>query len=222
VALRYWLGQLMNKEADNMIADDYIEAGNYENAKTIIEAIPVLYKLSESERLEHASSLDLLNWKITVLKDGSKSIARLNEVEKADLAKIAETGKGIAKYKAENILNYFYDGKYIHLPELPDETSGKRDLTTNTIEKDITSYLKVYPNPAKYLTTFEYQLPCISHEGILTVTDITGKIIYMNDKLTGEHNILNLDTKEWLSGNYLYKLACDGILIGEGKLSIIK
>jgi len=56
----------------------------------------------------------------------------------------------------------------------------------------------------------------------LTVTDITGKIIYMNNKLTGEHNILNLDTKEWLSGNYLYKLVCDGINIGEGKLSIIK
>lgn len=222
VALRYWLGQLMDKEADYMIADDYIEAGNFENAKTIIEAIPVLYKLNESERLEHASSLDLMNWKIAVLRDGSKSIARLNEAEKDDLAKIAETGKGVAKYKAENILNYFYDGKYIHLPELPEETSGKRDLTANTIEKDIPSYLKVYPNPAKDLTTFEYQLPCISHEGILTVTDITGKIIYMNNKLTGEHNILNLDTKEWQSGNYLYKLVCDGVNIGEGKLSIIK
>jgi len=205
-----------------MIADDYIETGNYENVKTIIEAIPVLYKLSESERLEYSSSLDLMNWKIAVLRDGSKSIARLNEVEKADLAKIAEKGKEVAKYKAENILNYFYDGKYIHLPELPDETSGKRDLTSNTIEKDITSYIKVYPNPAKDLTTFEYRLPCISHEGILTVTDITGKIIFMNDKLTGEHNILNLDTKELQSGNYLYKLVCDGILIGEGKLRIKK
>lgn len=119
-------------------------------------------------------------------------------------------------------MNYFYDGKYIHLPKLPDETSGKRDLTSSTIEKDIPSYVKIYPNPAKDRTTSEYQLPCISHEGILTVTDITGKIIFMIDKLTGEHNILNLDTKEWLSGNYLYKLVCDGILIGEGKLSIIK
>ena len=56
-----------------MIADDYIEAGNYENAKTIIEAIPVLYKLSENERLEYSSSLDLINWKIAVLRDGSIS-----------------------------------------------------------------------------------------------------------------------------------------------------
>ena len=69
--------------------------------------------------------------------------------------------------------------------------------------------------------TIEYQLPCISQDGIITITDLLGKIVH-SSKIVGERNIHNIDTKNWSNGNYLYRVVCDGIKLGEGKLSIIK
>jgi hypothetical protein len=220
-ALRYWLGELHDVEADYSIVDDYIELGNYSEAQTIMDAIPLLYKLDKYQVAEYTSMKDINDWKLEMLQNGSKTYTAMSEYEKAGLQAIADNGFGLGKYKAENILNYFANGAYVNLPILPNTENQRRANPSSTKIAEVEDYIKVYPNPARELVTIEYQLPCISQDGIITITDLLGKIVH-SSKIVGERNIHNIDTKNWSNGNYLYRVVCDGIKLGEGKLSIIK
>ena len=219
--MRFWLGQLHDVEADYSIIDDYIELGNYNDAQIIMNSIPLLYKLDKYQSAEYQTMLDLNNWKLDLFQNGSKSYTTMSENEKSSLQAIADNGFGLGKYKAENILNYFANGTYLHLPELPNNQNQRRANPIKSIAESKEVYIKAYPNPAKDLLIFEFQLPCVEKEALLEIIDITGKKVYEVNVQNEMHQHI-LDVQKFANGLYSYTLKCGGSIISNGKVSIQK
>ncbi len=81
--------------------------------------------------------------------------------------------------------------------------------------------VRAFPNPAKEWVVFEYELPCATATGEIIVTDSYGKEV-LRQKVTGIKNQLMAETNQWPAGTYLYRLSCDEMPIGNGKVVIIK
>lgn len=219
--LRGWYAQLQDIEADYMIVDDYLELGQNSTALNFMNTILESYKLSNDQLLEYNTMIDYVNWRNNIATNGA-SIQHASENEQGLLQQIADNGFGVAKHKAQNILNFFYDANYSYRPLVPENNAQKRANTATILNTEVSQeYIKIFPNPANELATIEYNLPCISKKAVISINDISGKKIFESN-IEGEHNILILDTKNWSRGNYVYKLICDGISIADGKLSIQK
>jgi hypothetical protein len=145
-----------------------------------------------------------------------------NHRVKEALKSMANNGGRIIKERAQSILNYFYDGAYQTEPEFPTENNQRRanpyKANTKAIE---TSYIQVYPNPAKDLVFFEYVLPCIKDEAILEIRDMSGKLL-LQTTIDKNQRLYTMSTDKYISGNYLYKIICGGNILGKGQFSIIK
>ncbi len=92
--------------------------------------------------------------------------------------------------------------------------SHGRGLFTATYEKDVytsvnealaeTSALHIYPNPSTTLVQMDWNAST-SSKGMLTIHDLTGKLILKQDIQENE-NQLNLDISSWNKGTYMVRM----------------
>ena len=79
-------------------------------------------------------------------------------------------------------------------------------------------WLRVYPNPTSARVVFAYQFADAKTEGVITVTDITGRII-KTIKVTGKQGQNIWDTRNVKPGLYFYTVSSSG-MSKSGKLII--
>lgn len=171
---------------------------------------------------DYSSYLSFANWKIDVLSNNG-AMNSLTENQKSDLQTIADTGMALGNMKAKNVLNFFYDGTYEVMPEVPIENNNQRrnnaqKLQNENIEYD---YIKVYPNPSKDIVYITFNIPCIDKNATLKMIDMNGKIIYNKTIIEGIKQDV-IDVSKWSAGAYEYVLECDGVKIASDKLIISK
>ncbi|MBW6491093.1 MAG: S8 family serine peptidase [Lentimicrobium sp.] len=93
---------------------------------------------------------------------------------------------------------------------LPDGTKSSRirriDIPKIQLQSGKSSFLKVFPNPASYFITIDYQLPNTEAAGIITIFDLNGKVI-ISKLLLKNTNQFILSLEGIVSGTYLIKLS---------------
>ena len=93
------------------------------------------------------------------------------------------------------------------------------EQTNGVNEVQAAANLKVYPNPANDVLSIELT-PTNESQSEITVTDLTGRMIYKAE-LNNTQTNLQLNTKKWVSGSYIYNLgsAKSGV-IARGKFVV--
>lgn len=105
------------------------------------------------------------------------------------------------------------DGLVYHEPYIfPDTTSNKSTEIIETRHAPIwpvSSYFKLYPNPAKDYITIEYKLANEFSNAIVEVVSIGG--VHINTfRLFNSSGEDIIDLRGWNSGTYVLKLVVDG------------
>ncbi|MBP6430200.1 MAG: endonuclease [Ferruginibacter sp.] len=88
------------------------------------------------------------------------------------------------------------------------ELSGKTTVT-NIVSVDgniISSTVKIYPNPAAKFITIELNNAIASEPSLLTITDITGKVV-LQRSLTANSSVLRIPVQQLSNGVYTLKIA---------------
>lgn len=226
---RAWLEKLHDHEADYMRVSDYFEAGITDTAMMLLDSIGVRYKMTALQDSGYKIFKELMQFKKDV-RDDSLSISHLDSAQVEALDEIAQKEIGVGARQAKAILHFFYGYDYKTELQIPGGgLSGKRDeqgtnvpepkkIQANTGE---VSYLKVFPNPAAQQVTFEYKLPCITGDGMLIVADLNGRAL-INTLVKTDEKQKTCNTQNWTNGVYIYKMSCNGKLVGNGKLVIAK
>ena len=147
------------------------------------------------------------------------SVFDLSETELAEIVYLAENGYGSAKTSAQGILEFAYDYDFCNCPDLPENIelkSSSIDMVDLAKAKglDITAE----PNPVSAWTAFDYTLPLTETEGIIEITDNSGRVVQQIN-ITQQQGQYVLDTRSYKAGIYYYTLTC-GDLQRTGKLIV--
>jgi hypothetical protein len=119
-----------------------------------------------------------------------------------------ECPAGITATNAKAVLAYLFREE---VPDCPAIGTRSFHLTDNYDNKETDMYLgDNYPDPFTGVTVIPYCLPDET-EAKLIISDALGKHIAEFD-LYGGKNTIEIDTKNWADGIYLYGLSIDNII----------
>lgn len=209
--LRNWLDNIGGARADEQIIVSYIQENNFEDALILANMMPDLYGYNSNELTEHSYYLDLLNLQYSLANEG-RSIFQLNTTEINDLVLIAENSYGIAAAQAKGILEFAYGYEYCNCLQSSDNLSLKSSGNVNydALNQVYGAEIIVSPNPADQWTAFNYTLPDNETEGIVKISDISGKLIE-TFIIKGQQGQKIWDTRKINQGVYFYTFIVNGI-----------
>ncbi|OYT15556.1 MAG: hypothetical protein B7C24_12505, partial [Bacteroidetes bacterium 4572_77] len=200
IALRNWLGNMENINADKQIVSTYLYEDNYTAANNLLNLIPDLYNL-EGEKLQAFNDFkDLLNLQVG-LKQQDRNIFTLNDSEKLQLLSLAENSTGNAKYGARNILSFVYGDNYCDCIT-PIEGGGNKSTTSSYV---YSQSINIKPNPASVYSSIDYTLPIGVEHATLQLINVEGKIVY-SQEISGMQGQTTLDVRAYKSGTYVFRL----------------
>jgi hypothetical protein len=214
--LRNWYDNLNNLNADYEIVATYLAEKDYTSAQTMLELIPTVRELSGNDLLDYEaySSLILLQmqWEQQIL-----DIKQIDDATVTMLEGIAGNERGRAAMLAQSILEYAKDYHFCHCLAETNETLLKNGQIISTpTENGLTIYAT--PNPANDWVAFNYTLPVNSTDGILKITDMSGKLVEQFT-VSNPQGQKVWDTRQVNKGLYLYTLQA-GNASKQGKLVI--
>ena len=225
-ALRGWLGNLNDINADYDIVSTYIAENDFNEALTFANLLPDLYQLEGAALEEHDDYMDLLYLYRDLHLDG-RNIMQLSNAEKALVQHIADHGAGKPKVMAISILEGAYSSSdYFYCHELNISGGGNRSIglyvpiSPETLGKIHGLGITAVPNPAQTWVVFGYTLPEDATNAVVTVTDMLGTTVgqFETGSAAGEYVWNCTDVKP---GIYYYTIVCDG-MTQTGKLVITK
>ncbi|MEZ5198482.1 MAG: T9SS type A sorting domain-containing protein [Bacteroidales bacterium] len=217
---RDWLDNIGGKRADEQIIASYFSEGNYTNAMALANMMPSLYDYSDNEMVEHSYFMEMLNLQIT-LNSGERTIFDLDSTEVNNLIYIADNSHGTASAQAKGILEFAHGYHYCNCIGI--DTSGYKSsnaFNPDAFEKLYGVEITVEPNPASEWTAFNYTLPDSNAEGVIKISDISGKLV-ATLPITGKKGQKTWDTRQIKSGVYLYTLNVYGFR-KNGKIVVSK
>lgn len=144
--------------------------------------------------------------------------------ERDTLRDYATRDESMAAQKAKNVLDFFYGERIETQPEIPGRQPAllrRSNGNQTSVEENLTTYIKAFPNPAKDWVVVEYQLPSLDATGEILLTGIYGQEV-LRMKVSGSKNQAVIETGSWPAGTYLYRLLCDEKPIGSGRFVVIK
>ena len=218
VALRNWLGNMENYEADKQIVATYLYVEDYTNADVLLDLIPDLYDLQGEKLDEFNDYVDLLNLQIG-LKQENRNIFMLSDSEKAQLLNLAENSTGDARSGARSILSFVYGNEYCDCIT-PIEGGGNKSSHTSYVysNEDIAKALgfsiNLKPNPATVHTSVDYTLPIGIEQAELQLINAEGKIVWTK-KVSGVQGQITIDIRSFKSGAYIFRLLSEEYSISE-------
>ena len=135
---------------------------------------------------------------------------------------IADNSIGNAGTQAKGILEFAYGYHYCNCLDVSDNSGYKSSgaFNPNSFEKMFGPDIEVKPNPANEWTSFNFTLPDVETEGIIKISDVTGKIIE-TFVVTGTQGQKIWDTRKIKPGVYLYTFTVNGIS-KSGKIVVSK
>ncbi len=158
---------------------------------------------------EHGFYMDMLNLQIRLAQQG-KTIFDLDSTEIDYLVLLAEISRGTAGTQAKGILEFAYGYHYCNCIGV--DTSGYKSSNAfkpDTFEKMFGVEITVEPNPAKEWAVFNYSFPDSDAEGVIMISDVSGKLI-STLPINGKQGQKIWDTREIKSGVYFYTLHVSG------------
>ncbi len=231
--LRQWLDSLQYPMADAYCALTYMQTAKPDTALSKLRSIHGRYDLSNEDSLQ-LNSIDTLLAYYTGWYNIQTDTILPGDVTTFDTTAIA-LFDSLASQKNEyltgtqavrNIMNAMFDRNYFTPAELPAEVFGKRDEseTEETIktaskqaQKENLQSIKVYPNPAKDYITFEAIGEVVNAN--IQIYDAYGQKI---TEIIMTQPILTVDTKQWGSGIYLWRVIYSDEKKGQGKISVLQ
>jgi hypothetical protein len=155
------------------------------------------------------------------------------ELDKSQISTLVEIAKkcpfkyGDAVFEARGMLAMTGDKtEYINSCETSyndDNTrnSGNSETLVSPVnDNEIARDIKIYPNPANNSITVEYSFNN-TQKGQIEVYNLTGRKI-VSQLLNGNENRVILNTNNWESGIYTYKIIVDNNIVMINKLTILK
>ncbi len=122
--------------------------------------------------------------------------------------------EGMATVNAKAILMYLFMEQ---VPSCPESGTQSMRFANNSIQKAKSSYLgDNYPDPFNSNTVIPYYLPEGSN-GEIIIKDVTGRIILTLSLQSGE-NTIEINSKDWADGVYLYGMSINGENIENKKM----
>ena len=220
IELRNWLDNLGGKRADEQIIATYMQEANYTDAMALANMMPALYDYDADEMTEHNFYTEMLNLQMNLANE-ERTIFDLDSTEVSNLVLIAENSNGTAGAQAKGILEFAYGYHYcdcINADSSGYKSSG--NISYDAFNEVFGPEIEVKPNPANEWTSFNYTLPDNETEGIIKVSDVSGKIIetFIVEGLQGQKI---WDTRKVKQGLYLYTFTISGIS-KTGKIIITK
>ena len=218
--VRNWLGYMASPASTCQIIDSYLQEGNVSDALSLLNSIPVIYDLSPEDTVEFNRYKSLKQLQANLITQG-RNIFMMDSTEKSLIVSISESSNGVAGSQARNILEFVYGEHYCNCPQLPDSVSHKSyqpPASFLNISEGID--LKVFPNPAKSWTVFEYKLPYNDNDVAINIYSVSGQIentIYISD-VQGQ---VIWDIRDTKPGTYYYKLQL-GDLMKTGSIVVTK
>ncbi|NOX47098.1 MAG: T9SS type A sorting domain-containing protein [Chlorobi bacterium] len=220
VELRNWLDNIGGKRADEQIIATYMQEGNYSDAVNLANMIPALYAYEGNELAEHSYYTEMLNLQITLANE-QRGIFDLDSTEVNNLVFIADNSNGTAGAQAKGILEFAYGFHYcdcINADTLGYKSSGS--FNPIAFEKMFGVEVSVEPNPAREWAAFNYTLPDSKTEGVIKISDVSGKLVTTLN-ISGKQGQKVWDTRKIKSGVYFYTLNVSGFN-KSGKIVISK
>ncbi len=221
-ALRGWLGNLEDINADRAIIATYMEEGDSISAFTLAGLLPQLYELEGDDLTDHFNYVQLLTL-YQNLKQSERSVFEMTETEMMLVEDIANNGYGVSKSMAEAILEVHGADFYTDCPVLS-VTIGSRGTYPSQEGlikgKDMGLKVNLSPNPAANWISVEYKLPDGCSEASFVITNALG-IKKASVCLEGDQGCKVIDLTNMASGIYSCILRC-GHFVKVEKLVITK
>ncbi len=202
----------------------HYNTGNKTQAQNILNSIPSLFSLSQEQQAINQDYLNLYEVKDQISNNSSGSYL-LDTTQINALQDIAINDPDMPGVFARNMLLASNNIQYDEPIFLPDDglKSSKiekyRGVKTN-FDKE-SSYLKVFPNPAKDFFIAEFHLPSHAQNATLLITDESGKI-HMNLLLNYSEDQKIIQTTDLTTGIYQVSLLIDGKVKGNSKIDLLK
>jgi hypothetical protein len=209
VALRNWLGNMENMEADKQIVATYLYEDDYTNANTLLNMIPDLYDLQGDRLQEFNDYVELLNLQID-LKQQNRNIFMLSEAEKSQLINLADNSNGDAQSGAQSILSFVYGNQYCDCitPIAGGDnksSSTSYNYTNEDMAKAMGYDLNAKPNPANTYSSIDYKLAIGIDQAELQLINAEGKIV-LTKKVSGIQGQHTIDVRPFKAGAYIIRL----------------
>ena len=208
-ALRGWLSNLEDVNADRAIIATYMEEGDSISAFTLAGLLPQLYELEDDDLADHFGYVQLLTLCHNIKQSG-RSVFSMTEEEKGFVEDVANTGYGVSKSMAETILDILGENSSADCPALSPAIGTKGGGTFEKgaeINKDLGLQIYLSPNPAANWITVDYILPDGYSEASLVITNAMG-IEVANILLEGNRGSKVIDLTKAVSGVYGCYIQC--------------
>ena len=201
--IKGWLANRENLQSDLQIAGILIKEGNYSSANELLNSLPDIYDIDGDALDLYLDDKYLLTLKMNLLQE-NRTLSQLNSAEIAQLETIADNESGMAKAAARIVLEAFYG--YDEYCDCMSE-GGSKSTNAGSLKMEEESPLKIEasPNPATHYVDFYYELSEIDKEGVISISDVNGKIIQIF-KIKYIKGIQAWDTRNIPAGSYIYTL----------------
>ena len=193
------------------LAEYYASQSNYS------EAINVLNNINETNTmLEY--DIDNLSMLYTLMQTIESDTLVMDE-DRLNALQSFEAEGGIAGAYARGLLDYFNSSTYSEPLFLP-EIMMSRKVIVSKGNKEDSSYLKVYPNPAKDFISVDYNLG-EDAVAVIKILNYEGKLI-QTIEISESINTKLLSVKDFSQGNYIICLVKNGRIIDSESVTIVK
>ena len=227
VQINYWLQRIQTLTAKYDLVENYYTTGEFTLAQDILDAIPYEFDLSEEQQAAYTDYCYFYQFRKNIY-DCGQDLSVLNADQIQELVTFTEGDDNFAKGLAQNCLCFYYG----ICPEdnFDEPSSGNRagntqnapeSVNLSETKNDPANRVNVSPNPASEVATFNYFLPSIKENPVLSIYDMSGKEIA---KFTIKNNQgqINWDTSTINSGVYYYFVKDRNTKIANGKITVKK
>ncbi len=218
----YLLKQIPSPSHDYIRSELYAMLNDWGKSIQIMDSIPIKYKLSVEETLNHTDHKTLHQLLQNV--QNTNTIANLTTDQKFILEQLAQKSYSRASTQAQSILNFFYEGNYRRSAQFPLEIQARlmqEEVEQTSTEKIQTEKILLQPNPSNDWVKAMFTLPEGKNEGIFKVIDIAGKVVY-SQSVTKEYTGIDFNVGTWSAGIYYVYLEGAGWKSSPVALSVQK
>lgn len=204
-----------------ILADTYMDEGDYTLSAIVLDDIATSFELSDFEIDEYYNYL-ALNEILHELSDSGLTIFELDTINIQILEQIANDNTGWSSVKARNILCFAFDLCVDYPANQTDTLQEKSAIviypTNVNFEREYSKVI-VSPIPADEYVDFLWDIPIINNQAIVSIFNASGILVHsfsINDT-KGQYL---WDCRIVEDGLYLYQVSSDDGIIAKGKIVI--
>lgn len=221
----YWLTRAQTLTAKYDLIENYLAANELTSAELVLSSIPVDFTLSDDQQNAYNDYCYFYSFRNQLQQDSS-DLSMLDSTQINQLMSFVQGELSFAKGMAQNALCFYY-GMCREDDYSTEEASNRiryhgntpKSINTNTTAMNVR--IEVVPNPASQTTTFNYFIPTIKEQIVLSVFDMSGKEL-KQFTVSDKQGTIKWDLGNVGSGLYYYTVKDGETKIAKGKITVKK